>query len=94
MPSSDDTIQAQNEVRYAAIQQVIIHDWCGWDEQYGRYTHSPSGDTLVCQAWMRQRDWDKAQLSFLQKYPDIQVRFQDGTSENTDTICARLIERL
>lgn len=46
----------------------IAHDWCGWNETYGRYTHVPSGTTLVCQAWMGQRDWDKAQKKWLSKF--------------------------
>lgn len=54
-------------------ETFIAHDWCGWNEQYGRFTHMPSGDTLVCQAWMGQLEWDKAQLAYFRKYPGINV---------------------
>lgn len=47
----------------------IAHDWCGWNERFGRFTHMPSGDTLVCQGWMGQLDWDKAQAEWFQKFP-------------------------
>ncbi len=78
-----------------AVSEQINHDWCGWDERYGRYTHSPSGDTLVCQGWMRQKDWDKAQLEYLQKYPQVEVFNNKGESwGTTDTICAKLTEKL
>lgn len=48
-------------------QQFVVFDWCGWNERYGRFTHLPSGETLVCQAWMGQLDWDKAQLEWFEK---------------------------
>lgn len=46
----------------------IVFDWCGWGERYGRFTHMPSGETLVCQMWMGQADWDRAQLAWMLKY--------------------------
>jgi hypothetical protein len=46
----------------------IAHDWCGWDGRYGRFTHLPSSETLVCQSWMRQADWDKAQLEWFERF--------------------------
>lgn len=49
----------------------IAFDWCGFHENLGRYTLVPGGDTLVCQPWMGQADWDKAQLEWFRK--------QDGT---------------
>lgn len=52
------------------MSEFIAHDWCGWNENHGRFTHVPSDDTLVCQPWMKQHDWDKAQLEWFQKYPD------------------------
>jgi hypothetical protein len=48
--------------------EFICHDWAGWNEQYGRYTHMPSGATLRCEGWMKQHDWDAAQLEWLKKY--------------------------
>jgi hypothetical protein len=47
--------------------EFIAFDWCGWNEQQGRFTHMPSGKTLVCQQWMRQRDWDDAQMKWFQE---------------------------
>lgn len=80
----------------------IAHDWCGWNENYGRYTHVPSGDTLVCKAYMNQMQWDQAQHDWLNKYPDLTVHScptgpysQEGKSMGTTTeICARLQSRL
>lgn len=81
--------------------EFIAHDWCGSMQQYGRYTHMPSGDTLVCKAWMGQVDWDKAQLEYFQKYSNITVHecpgqyTSDGALMGTvEEICARLTNRL
>lgn len=49
-------------------KEFIAHDSAEWNDRYGRYTHVPSGDTLICQAWMNQLEWDKAQLVWLSKY--------------------------
>lgn len=46
----------------------IAHDWCGWDERHRRFTACPGGQTLVCQPWMRQADWDKAQLEWFEQF--------------------------
>jgi hypothetical protein len=83
-------------------QPFIAYDWCGWNEQYGRFTHVPSGETRVCQTWMGQRDWDQAQLDFLQKYPGLNVHScpvgpysTDGRlMGTTEEICERLRLRL
>lgn len=79
----------------------IAHDWCGWNDQYGRYTHLPSGDTLVCRPGMGQDDWDRAQLQYFRKYPGLNVYDCPGayTTDgrlmgSTDEICARLEDRL
>lgn len=79
----------------------IVHDWCGWNDRYGRYTHMPSGATLVCQAWMGQQEWDKAQLEFLERFPGLNVHDCPGAYStdgrlmgSTEEICARLQERL
>lgn len=79
----------------------IAHDWCGWNERYGRFTHLPSGDTLVCQEWMGQSDWDKVQLEWFSKYPGLDVHECPAVYDRsgplmgtTEEICARLAERL
>lgn len=81
----------------------IAFDWCGWMDNYGRFTHMPSGDTIVQQGWMGQRDWDKAQLEYFKKYPGLEVHrnLQPGPYQKTgnlmgttDEICARLEKRL
>lgn len=46
------------------MNEFIVHDWCGFNENYGRFTAIPSGKTLVCQGWMMQSDWDKAQFDW------------------------------
>ena len=48
--------------------EFIVHDWCGWNERNGRFTHCPSGQTLVCRDWMGQRDWDDAQLTWFREF--------------------------
>lgn len=79
----------------------IAHDWCGWNSRFGRYTHMPSGDTLVCEGWMGQADWDKAQLEWMKKYPGLNVHKCPGAYStdgllmgSTDEICQRLEARL
>lgn len=82
--------------------EFIAHDWCGYNDQYGRYTHVPNGTTLVCQAWMGQKDWDQAQLEFLQQFPNLNVHdcptgpysTNGRLMGSTNEICARLKERL
>lgn len=83
------------------MTEFIAHDWCGWNERYGRYTHMPSGDTLLCGPDMGQTQWDNAQLEFLQQHPGLTVYEcpgaynTDGKSMGTtDEICARLRKRL
>ncbi len=82
----------------------IAHDFCGWMERYGRYTtcFPDNNETLTCAAWMTQKDWDKAQLEFLQKFPGITVHKCPGVYTTvgtevmgtTDEICDRLRKRL
>jgi hypothetical protein len=82
--------------------EFIAHDFCGWNEQYGRYTHCPSGATLVCRPGMDQTAWDRAQLEFLSKLPGLPVHSCPGTYTTegtrlmgtTDEICERLRSRL
>lgn len=86
----------------------VAHDYCGWNEQYGRYTSCPGdsgreAETLVCRPGMDQTQWDRAQLDFLSKYPaDWPVHSCPGayTTEGTrlmgtvGEICERLRKRL
>jgi len=85
------------------MNEFIAHDWCGLNEQYGRFTHMPSGDTLLCGGWMGQLDWDKAQLEWLQKYdpalvvhkcPDGPYRETGNTMGNVGEIVGRLRSRV
>jgi len=48
--------------------EFIVFDWCGCNSNYGRFTHMPTGRTLVCQAWMRQEHWDDAQLKWFKQF--------------------------
>jgi hypothetical protein len=80
----------------------IVHDWCGWNDQQGRFTHMPSGDTLLCQVWMGQSDWDKAQHEWFKKYPGLTVhkcntgpyRPTGDTYGTTEEIIERLAKRI
>lgn len=80
----------------------IVFDWCGWNESNGRFTHMPSGDTLICKGWMGQREWDQAQSEFFAKYPGVKVyrcltgpyRKTDDLMGTTDEIVERLKTRL
>lgn len=81
----------------------IAFDWCGWNDNYGRFTHLPSGDTLVQRHGMRQHDWDKAQLEWFRKFPGLTVynnarpgayRPDGDVMGTTEEICQRLEGRL
>jgi hypothetical protein len=83
------------------MEEFIAHDWCGWNNNYGRYTHIPSGDTLVCKASMNQQQWDKIQLAFLSSYSGISVYECSGfySTDNpsmgtVEEICERLRAKL
>lgn len=90
------------------MQPFIAHDWCGWDDRYGRYTVVPGAQTLVCRPDMSQVAWDKAQLEFLKPYagqsPSLIVyecadqsgpyRPSERTLGTVDEIVARLERRL
>lgn len=67
-------------------EQFIAHDWCGFGERYGRYTHLPSGDTLVCRPDMGQVEWDKAQLAYMKKYPGLNVHECPGRYTTDDPL--------
>lgn len=80
----------------------IAFDWCGWNGNYGRFTHIPSGDTLVQPDCIGQREWDQAQMKWFSKYPQLTVhRCPEGpyretgdTMGTTDEVVTRLKERL
>ncbi|OWK34313.1 hypothetical protein [Fimbriiglobus ruber] len=81
--------------------EFIALDYCGWNQTYGRFTHIPSGDTLLCLPGMGQREWDEAQWLFLQQYPGLNVHMCPGayTTDakllgSADEICERLVKRL
>lgn len=84
------------------MKPFIAFDWCGAFEDYGRFTHMPSGETLVQQGWMKQEDWDKAQLEWFRKFPGLTVcrclsgpyHLNDNTMGTTEEICSRLEKRL
>ncbi len=51
----------------------IAQDTCGWNDSHIRYTHMPSGHTLVSQPDMSRRDWAARKLAFMQKYPGLNI---------------------
>lgn len=67
MPPPDKSCDSVIATTPELSPQFVCHDWCGWNEKYGRFTHMPSGSTLVCRAWMGQSDWDSAQLEWFSK---------------------------
>lgn len=48
--------------------EFIAHDWAGWHERLGRFTHMPSGETLLCRGYWGQEEWDRAQLEWFRQY--------------------------
>lgn len=84
------------------FEPFIAHDWCGFNEQYGRYTALPSGRTLVCRPGMDQAAWDKAQLAYLSEFPNQPVHECPGPYTThgtrligfTDALCAGLRKKL
>jgi hypothetical protein len=83
-------------------EAFIAFDWCGWNENYGRFSHMPSCETLIQEGWMNQRDWDEAQLRWFEKFPGLTVcrcprgpyLLNDDIMGTTDEICTRLKARL
>lgn len=84
-------------------QEFIAFDWCGWDEQHGRFTHVPTGETIVCRSGYDQSKWDAVQLAYFEKFdPTVPVHecpsryTTEGTRPMglTGEICERLRERL
>lgn len=92
-----------NETAFKAVEAIetkfIAFDQCGFGDRYGRFTALPSGDTLTCQAWMAQADWNKAQLKWFEQFPTTVVvhRCLSGAyRESGDTMgtVGEIIERL
>jgi hypothetical protein len=82
------------------LVQFIAFDWCGWNERYGRFTALPSGDTIICQGWMGQHDWDKAQLEWFKRFDGaVVVHRNTGAGPYRETgdlmgTVAEIVERL
>lgn len=62
---SPETLKAFGEL---PTPEFIAHDWCGFLDRYGRFTHLPSGQTLICEAHMDQEKWDRAQLRWFRQF--------------------------
>jgi hypothetical protein len=83
--------------------EFIAHDWAGMFERLGRYTHVPTGETLLCHAYYDQDAWDRAQLEFFKRFPGLVVydnarsgpyRPEGRVLGVTDEICVKLAQRL
>ena len=77
----------------------IVFDWCGFGDRYGRFTSMPDGKTLVCQAWMAQSDWDKAQLEWFKQFDGRMTvcRCESGPYRKTEDVMGtvgEIVERL
>jgi hypothetical protein len=51
----------------------IASDWCGWGDRYGRYTHIPSGETIIEYPYDDQSSWDARQVAFFRRHPGLRV---------------------
>lgn len=84
------------------MEHFIAFDWCGSFQYYGRFTHCPSGDTLVQRQGMTQKIWDQTQLKWFRKYPGLTVHncsdcpysSSAPSMGSTEEICERLEKRL
>ena len=82
--------------------EFIAHDWAGWDENQGRFTHVPTGNTLLFQRYWNQAEWDAAQLEWFKKYDGSLTVHDCPGAYNTEgrlmgivsEICGRLERRL
>jgi hypothetical protein len=81
-------------------KEFIAFDWCGAMDSYGRFTHMPSGKTLVQEKWMGQSDWDSKQLEWFKTFDSALVvhkNLQNGAYRETgDTFgtVGEIIEKL
>ena len=66
--NSDQPDPRDGSGRSASYAAFIAHDWCGWNNQHGRFTAMPNGETLVSQGWMNQSQWDRAQLEWFRRF--------------------------
>lgn len=46
----------------------IAYDRAGWNRGSDRFTHMPSGKTLLRQRYMNQDEWNKAQLEWFRQF--------------------------
>jgi hypothetical protein len=58
-------------------QERIDQDFAGWGE-WARYTHSPSGDTLLRKPYMSSDEWHALKRDWLAKYPGVPIFDERG----------------
>lgn len=85
--SSTTAESIENTGLVASSRQAafIVHDWCGWNWRYGRFTAMPNGETLVCNEWMNQMEWDSAQLQWLEQFDESLVVHKCPTGPYRET---------
>lgn len=66
--------------------EFIARDGAGWMEARARYTHMPSGDTLLAQPWMSRDDWDERVLGFMSRYPGLNIHSCPGRYSTDEPI--------
>jgi hypothetical protein len=71
-----------------AGNEYILIDAAGWGG-YARFTHYPSGDTLLYKRWMDDEEWARAVVAYLGKYPGLMVR-REGHQVETPSAAMRL----
>lgn len=52
-------------------------DYAGW-KGWPRYTHYPTGDTLLRKPYMSDEQWAEAKISYFLKYPGVKVLDEEG----------------
>lgn len=65
------------------MKEFIAVDFCGWNESITRYTHVPSGETLL----ETKKAWATKRIEFLKKYPGIPVHVCPGRYTTEGTRC-------
>jgi hypothetical protein len=81
------------------VIEFVAFDWCGWDERQGRFTHMPSGKTIVQGVDATQKGWDAKQLAFFKEYPPSTpvCRCPDGPyrlNDNRMGTCGSIVDKL
>ena len=76
---SNQTDKNKQDMKKALInceeveKEFIAYDFYGVNNDYERFTHIPSGDTLIPQQYIKHSDWNKAKLTWFGKYLNLDI---------------------